>query len=131
MSARNDTASPLLARVLAADAVWDALGGVALVAMPFAGAGVSVAWWPVLVPVGAACLVFAGVLAWAAGGRNMTEIGAVTAVANAVAVVVAVVLLVAFPGLAAALQFLLVALAVGCAVFAVLEWRATRGARAG
>lgn len=114
-----------LAQVLAADAVWDGVLGVAFCAVPWLGryAGLPAARpWPVFVLAGLACLAFAVVLARGARGPDATALCRVAAIGNAAAAVLAsaaAVLLGGAPAVALGLA------AAGCLAFAVAEWNVT------
>lgn len=121
---------PRLVRVLAGDAVWDALLGAVLCLMPWLGphAGLPAARpWPVFVLAGVACLAFSAVLAAACrSAQPVADLARIAAIGNAVAAVAAIVSAVLLGGPPGAVVALVVA-AIGCAAFAVAEWRAARG----
>lgn len=120
-------AGPRLASVLRADAVWDGLLGIGLLLAPWPAVAHAVGTaparpWPVFVLIGLGCLAFAVVMARVAGGPGAVGVARAAALANGAGVVAAVVLLL-FVAPDLTTRAALVVAAVGCAVFAALEWR--------
>lgn len=113
----RSTADLGLNRILGADAVWDLALGVTLCVLPLLTEGP----WPLFVGLGVVCLAFAAVLWWAASqSRIAVMVCQAAALGNALAVFAALVALAFYPSAALALAIA----AVGCTVFATLEWRA-------
>jgi hypothetical protein len=106
-----------LSRILGADAVWDLVLGVTLCVLPLFIEGP----WPLFVALGVGCLAFSAVL-WRAASQNRIAVAVCQAAAlgNALAVLAALVALTFYPTAGLALAIV----AVGCTVFATLEWRA-------
>ncbi len=121
-----------LRRIAAADAAWDAIVGIGLLAAPWTVSG----WfglergglWPLFTVLALGTFAFMAALIRAALGHDTQAIVRAAAIANAVAVPVIVAVLVAVEGLQAPAVAALIAAALICAVFAVLEYRATLAA---
>lgn len=122
-----------LKRIEAADAVWDAIVGIGLLAAPWAASS----WfglergelWPLFTVLALGTFAFMAALIRAAQGHKTYEIGRAAAIANALAVPVIVAVILAVRGLEPQAKAGLGAAAVICAGFAVLELRATKTAR--
>lgn len=113
-------------RVLAYDAVWDGVLGVAFCLVPWIGGvvGISAARpWPVYVVVGVACLAFSAVLVNGARGTDAVALCRLAAIGNAAAAVLGAVAAVVLGG---ASGVALGIVAVGCAAFAIAEWQVSR-----
>lgn len=112
--------------MLALDAAWVAALGVLLCLTPWTVHS----WfglapgelWPLFLVLGAACFGYAGLLLLGVRGRSTLAICRFGAIANAVSVPV-VLLFNLIPGLQSPARFLLAAVALLCAAFALLEWR--------
>ncbi|GHF46994.1 cell division protein FtsW (lipid II flippase) [Amycolatopsis bartoniae] len=114
-----------LSTILRADAVWDCLLGVTLLLAAWPAVAestaISTALWPAFVLTGLGSLVFGVVLARSANTSSAPAVARAAAIGNAAAVVAVVVLLLLTEPETAARAVLVLA-AVGCAVFAALEW---------
>ncbi len=121
------TGSRRLLTILRADAAWDFLLGVVVLLAPWpAIAGplqLPMGPWPIYVAIGLGCLAFAWLLA-RVGEADAIGLTRIAAIANAVAVVVILILVATLSRLGVTTVSALVVAAVGCAAFAVLEWRA-------
>lgn len=123
---KTEAHARVIARVLALDAVWDGLLGVTFCLVPWFGGyvGLSAARpWPVYVVVGVACLAFSAVLANGARSTDAVALCRLAAVGNAAAAVLAAVAAVVLGGPSGVALGIA---AVGCAAFAVAEWRLRR-----
>ncbi|HEY3685927.1 MAG TPA: hypothetical protein VGL93_23035 [Streptosporangiaceae bacterium] len=125
--AAGRTVSYPLRFVLTADAVWDAVVGVVFC---LASSRMLAGWawfpalrpWPLFVIIGVGCLVFAVVLARGVRDPNAAQFARLVAIGNAAAAVIAGLAAVLLAGPATRTAITLAIVAVGCAVFAVLEW---------
>lgn len=130
----DDPAPRRLRVILGADAVWDALLGLALFLASWPAAaeriGLPVARpWPVFVLLGIGCVGFGVLLARTARSANRADAATVSraaSIGNAAGTIGLIVLLLLLEQPAASEITALVLAAVGCAVFAVLEWRPVR-----
>lgn len=119
--------------ILIADAAWDAIVGVALIAASIAsvtrplGAG-PLRPGPVPIALGAVCLAVAALMVHASAGTQAAAACRLIAPGNVVGVLAAIALLIAFPDAAHPYVVALAAGGAGCAVFATLEYQAA-GAR--
>jgi hypothetical protein len=116
--------------VLAADAVWDALVGIALIVAAVGsatrplGAG-ALRPWPLPVVLGIACLAVSVLLLHASAGTQAPDACRLIWPGNAAGTIAGVALLLAFPHLAHPYVVALAIASIGCAVFAILERVAT------
>lgn len=106
-----------LGRILGADAGWDLVLGVVLCVLPLI---TDARPWPLFLVLGVGSLIFAAVL-WRAASQSEGALQAcqAAAIGNTLAVFAALTAIAFSPGAALALAIA----AVGCAVFAALEWQ--------
>lgn len=117
-----------LRRICAADAVWDALLGIAFCLAPwprFADAiGLPAAQpWPAFEIVGLGCFVFSGLLVRAARGSDTVLIARAAAIGNTAVAILGIAALALLEPLSSTGAFTLVLVTSVCALFAGLEFQ--------
>lgn len=119
-----------LQRILAADAAWDLVLGIALCVAPWAGRPVLginiISWWPAFVIVGIGSLAFAFALLRAAQGIRIVETCTAAAIANGLSGGALILIVGLLGSLHDASTMLLLFVALVCGGFALLEWRQIR-----
>ena len=127
MTANDSRATSTLHRLLAWDAAWELLVGIACFIAPFVAKPLFgldlVGWWPAFFLLGLGCVAFSALFARGARGIDSLRICTAGAIANALAAGSLMMVVSLVGALNNAAQITLLLLALVCAGFSFLQWR--------
>ena len=127
MTTNDSRSTASLQRLLAWDASWELLVGVACFIAPFAVKPLFgldlVRWWPAFFVLGFGCVAFSALFLRGARGIDILRICTIGAIANALAAGSLMMVVSLVGALTNAVQMTLLFIALVCAGFSFLEWR--------